>query len=244
MTATAAAPRRSRRRRALRGLATALIVVGALLLADACVTLLWQEPVSSLYAHNRQGRLAHRLDTLEHRPLAPVDRRAIATQPDAGGRLAHAARAFARGVEPGDPLGRIRIPSIGVSKVMVEGTDSAQLTSGPGHYPSTPLPGRHGTVAVAGHRTTYGAPFRHIDGVRPGDRVEITMPYGVFTYRAQRTRIVASDAWWITHRVGYDRLVLSACHPLYSATHRIVVFAQLVSAVPRGTAVAGGSQVR
>jgi len=236
MTATASPMPARRRRRALRVLSTVLIVVGVLVLADAAATLLWQEPLSAVYAHQRQGRLQQDLDRLEHRPLAIPEQQALARLGGDDRRLAFAARSFARRIQPGDALGRVRIPSIGVSNVMVQGTESAQLSEGPGHYPGTPLPGRSGTVAVAGHRTTYGAPFRHVDSVRPGDRIQITMPYGLFTYRAERTRIVASDAWWITHRVGYDRLVLSACHPLYSATHRIVVFARLVSAVPRGAA--------
>jgi sortase A len=234
--AAPAPPRRRGARRALRAFANALIVVGALLLVDAGLTLVWQEPLSGLYTHFRQGSLQHDLDRLRHQPLPPVERRAITHLSDPGRRLAFAARAFVRQVQPGDALGRIRLPSIGVSKVMVEGTDAGQLREGPGHYPATPLPGRPGTVAVAGHRTTYGAPFRHIDRVRPGDRVEIAMPYGDFRYRVQRTRIVAPTALWVTNRVGYDRLVLSACHPLYSAAQRIVVFARLERAVPRGAA--------
>jgi sortase A len=236
MTAAPASspPRRSLRRRWLRRLANVLIALGALVLADAGTTLLWQEPLSALYADQRQHSLAQDLDRLEHRPLAAADRTAIARLPDPTRRLEYLARAFARQLEDGHAIGRIRIPSIGVEKVMVQGTDEAALRNGPGHYPATPLPGRHGTVGVAGHRTTYGAPFRHLDGVRPGDRIVLAMPYGTFTYRAQRTRIVPSDALWITDRVGYDRLVLSACHPLYSATHRIVVFARLVSARPTG----------
>jgi sortase A len=233
---TPSTPPRRRGRRALRILSTVLMIVGALLLADATVTLLWQEPLSSLYAHTRQGKLSTQLDALDRRPLGAPERRRIARLPDADRRIAYAARAFARHVQLGDPLGRLRIPSIEVSQVVVQGTESSELANGPGHYPSTVFPGRRGTVAVAGHRTTYGAPFRHIDGVHRGDRIELTMPYGRFTYRAESTRIVPSDAWWITREVGYDRLVLSACHPLYSATHRIVVFARLQSAVPRGAA--------
>jgi sortase A len=234
MTATAPeTPPRSRRRRVLRRVANVLIVLGVLVLADACVTLLWQEPLSGLYAKQRQSSLSSALDRLEHRPLAVADRAAIARLADTDRRLAYLARAFARGLEDGQPIGRIRIPSIGVSKVVVQGTDEAALRNGPGHYPATPLPGLHGTVGVAGHRTTYGAPFRHLDGVRRGDTVQLAMPYGTFTYRVQRLRIVPSDALWITRRVGYDRLVLSACHPLYSATHRIVAFARLESATLR-----------
>jgi sortase A len=235
MTATTPPPPSpARRRGSLRTLSTVLIVLGGLLLADAGLTLLWQEPLSALYAHVRQGRLSGQLDRAERRAPAPVERKAIARLPDPTRRLAYAARSYARRVHAGDALGRLRIPAIGLSTVMVAGTDAAQLREGPGHYPTTPLPGRHGTVAVAGHRTTYGAPFRNIDGVRPGDAIEVTMPYGRFTYRVQRTRIVPPTALWVTDRVGHDQIVLTACHPLYSAAQRIVVFARLDSAAPRG----------
>ena len=91
-------------------------------------------------------------------------------------------------------------------------------------------------MAIAGHRTTYGAPFRRIDKVKPGDEVTVVMPYGRFTYKVERTRIVPPTAVWVTQRVSYDRLILSACHPLYSAAKRIVVFARLIRSVPRGAA--------
>jgi sortase A len=151
-------------------------------------------------------------------------------------RVAFAARAFDRRTHEGDPLGRLRIPKIGVSVLYVEGTATGDLRSGPGHYPGTPLPGEPGTIGIAGHRTTYGAWFRHINRLTPGDRIVITMAYGRFTYRVQRTRIVAPTALWVTDRVGYDRLILSACNPLYSAAQRIVVFARLVDTLPRGEA--------
>jgi sortase A len=229
MTATAPAAGARRSRRALRVLANVLIVAGALLFADACLTLLWQEPVSALYTHVRQGKLSDRLTRLERRPLAPVERRAIDRLPDTSQRLAFAARAFARRTQPGDPIGRIRLKSAGIDDVMVEGTDGGDLRQGPGHYPATPLPGQRGTIGVAGHRTTYGAPFRHIDKARAGDQITLSMPYGVFTYRVERTRIVPPTALWVTQRVSYDRLILSACHPLYSAAKRIVVFAKLTN---------------
>ena len=131
----------------------------------------------------------------------------------------------------GHALGRIRLPTLGRSYVLVQGTDSASLRKGPGHYPHTSLPGQPGTVAVAGHRTTYLAPFRTIDQLRPGDPVVLQMPYGSFTYRVENTRVVEPSALWVTRNVGYQRLVLSACQPLYSASHRIVVFARLVAPI-------------
>ena len=219
-------------RRRLRSFSTVLIAVGGLLLADAVVPLLWQEPLSALYGRVQQGRLDDRLSAIERAPLAAVDQRAL-RRLDGGRRLAFAARALARRSELGDPLGRIRMPSIGVSEVFVEGTGTSDLRRGPGHYPATPLPGQRGTVAIAGHRTTYGAPFHDVDDLDRGDRIELTMPYGRFTYRVERTRIVPPTATEVTDRVSYDRLVLSACHPLYSAAQRIVVFARLRDAQSR-----------
>ena len=236
MTAPAAAPKRSRGRGVLRGLSTALIVSGSLLLIDAGATLLWEEPISSLYAHYQQNDLAGELDRLDKFRPTPVEAKALKALPDPTRKLAFAARSLDRRTDDGDAIGRLKIDRIHLSTVVVEGTEAGDLRKGPGHYPATPLPGQRGTVAIAGHRTTYGAPFRNIDKVRPGDQVAITMPYGRFTYRVERTRIVKPTDVWVTQRVSYDRLILSACHPLYSAAKRIVVFARLVRSEPRGAA--------
>ena len=122
--------------------------------------------------------------------------------------------------------------------MVVAGTDTADLRLGPGHYPGTPLPGARGTVGVAGHRTTYGAPFRKLDKLGKGDRIEMRMPYGTFVYRVEQRRIVAPTAIWVTRRTSYDRLILSACHPLYSAAQRIVVFARLIERKPKSDRLA------
>jgi sortase A len=221
-------------RRVLRSLSGLLLMAGILLLADALTTLVWQEPVSALYSRLQQGRLDDRLAQLERGPADPRERRLLARMRSAHQRLAFSARSLNRRTHPGDPLGRIRMASIGLTSVVVAGTNASSLRRGPGHYPGTPLPGVAGTVAVAGHRTTYGAPFRRLDRLDKGDSVELRMPYGRFVYRVERTRIVAPTATWVTRRVGYDRLVLSACHPLYSAAKRIVVFARLVEEHPGG----------
>src|SRR5437763_1949386 len=89
-------------------------------------------------------------------------------------------------------------------------------------------------LMLAGHRTTYLAPFNKLDKLRKGDVVEIDMPYAAVRYRVETTRIVAPTALWVTKRVGYDRLVMTACHPKYSAAKRIAVFARQVSEAPRG----------
>ena len=111
-------------------------------------------------------------------------------------------------------------------------TAAETLRKGPAHYPDTALPGQGGTVAVAGHRTTYLAPFRSIDELRRGQPIVVTMPYGRFTYRVERARIVEPTALWVTRRAAHERLVLTACHPLYSAEQRIVVFARLTQSEP------------
>ena len=212
----------------LRQISTILILAGLMLLADVGLTLVWQEPVSALYADWRQDALADDLDELSEPDLSPGERRALARLPLDSDRAAFLARALNRRTDAGDPIGRIRIPEIGVDKVIVEGTDGGSLRKGPGHYPETPLPGIRGTVAVAGHRTTYGAPFRDLDKLEDRDEVLVETPYGRFVYAVEREQIVEPTATWVTRRVGHDRLVLTACHPKYSAAQRIVIFARLL----------------
>ena len=219
-------------RRALRALSTVLIVAGILLLADGALTLVWEEPISSLYARVQQDRLEDRLEEIERSGPPAGDRRVLARLPDERRRLRFAARAARRRLDEGDPVGRLRAAAIGLDEVIVHGTGGGDLRNGPGHYPATSLPGAGGTVAIAGHRTTYGAPFRHVDDLAEGARIELELPYGRFTYRVERTRIVAPTATWVIRRVAYDRLVLTACHPLYSAAERIVVFARLERSTP------------
>ena len=227
-------PRRSegRLRRLGRAASAVLIISGLLLLIDAGLTVLWQEPVSAVYAALAQRALEAQLEEASRLRLAAPEQRAVRRLATTPRRLAYLARRTKRRAREGRALGRIRARAAGIDMVMVHGTGSAALRKGPGHYPETAMPGEPGTVAVAGHRTTYRAPFRNLDDLRRGDAVRIEMPYGDFVYRVQRTRIVPPTALWVTRRVGYPRLVLTACHPLYSAAQRIVVFARLVSSRP------------
>jgi sortase A len=189
-------------RAVLRFVASVMMVSGTLLIADAGITLLWQEPVSAYTAGRQQVKLE----------------KALADPP---------ARVIHRRPLPGDAIARIRIPSIGVDKYVVEGTDTDSLRKGPGHYPSTPLPGERGTAAIAGHRTTYGAPFRRINEMKRGQRIIVDMPDGRFIYRVQHTKVVDDQDFSVLKPVKYPRLILSACHPLYSAAQRIIVFSRL-----------------
>ena len=228
------AVRRSRVRGMLHALSTVLIVSGVLLLADAGLTVAWQEPLSAVYNHFQQSKLSGQLDKDIDAKLAPtpIEKRALKTLPDAKSRIAFAARALDRKIKPGQPIGRIRIPAIGMNKVVVEGTTEDILPKGPGHYPAQPLPGAPGTVAFAGHRTTYGAPFRRVDELDPGDRIVFEMPYAKVTYRVDHTKIVLPTDLAVTDRKPFNQVILTACNPLYSAAQRIVIFARQVKAEP------------
>lgn len=219
-------------RTGLRFLSTVLILAGILFVADAVVTFVWQEPVSALLAKRSQDHLAGQLRETERQMLQPADLRALQALPDTQRRLAYAARRLQEQTPLGDAVGRIEMPTLGKSFVVVAGDDPAELRKGPGAYPDTPLPGRGGTTAIAGHRTTYLAPFRAIDDLHRGDAIELRMPYGRFTYAVQGQEIVQPSDLSVIQPVGYERLVLTACHPLYSAAKRIVVSARLVRVVP------------
>src|SRR4051794_8505519 len=221
-----------RRRRVVRALSTILIVAGGLMLVDAALTLVWQEPVTALQAKLRQNALHDDLAVLEREGPTTVEQRALARLRTDHRRIAFLARSLRRRAPEGAAVGRIEIPRAKADYVLVKGSKPDDLRRGPGVYDATSFPGVPGTTAIAGHRTTHGAPFRHIDRLRSGDPITVTMPYATFTYRVERTRIVDPSALWIIHRVRHDRLVLSACHPLFSAARRIVVFARLVRVAP------------
>ena len=220
-------------RQALRFLSSVLIATGVLLVLDAVVTVVWQEPITAIYGKVKQEQLGDDLNRLDRAPPSAAERSVLAALNSEPARVAFLARSMQRRLHAGQAIGRLLIPHLHANFVMVEGTDGASLRKGPGHYPATPLPGMPGTVGVAGHRTTYLAPFNKLDQLRKGDVVRTAMPYGVVTYRVEGMRIVKPTALWVTRRVGYNRLVMTACHPKYSAAERIVVFAREVSARTR-----------
>lgn len=216
-------------RPALHFLASVLITSGILMLLDAGLTVAWQEPVSAFLAAREQDRLGNELNR-DQRLLA-TDKLLVKGEKTDAAKLRRLAEIWRARAKKGHAIGRIRMPTLGRHYVVVQGTDLSSLRDGPGHYPKTSFPGEGGTIAIAGHRTTYLAPFRTINNLKPGQPIVLDMPYGRFTYAVQRTKIVPPSATWITRRVpGREQLVLSACHPLYSASHRIVVFARLTQA--------------
>jgi sortase A len=229
-------------RRLIRDVSSVLIISGLLLVLDAGVTLLWQEPLTALIGTIKQAQINKRYLSYRTMPLTTLDRSALTHLKTTNERISFLARRDQRAVPIGAAIGRIDIRKIGASYDVVQGTDTSSLEKGPGHYPGTAFPGLGQTVAIAGHRTTYLAPFRHIDELSPGDQIVLKMPYGQFTYVVQYHKIVLPTALWITQNVGYERLVLSACNPLYSAAQRIVVFARLQNVKPGGSTVAAGGK--
>ncbi len=219
-------------RRLARILSTALIVVGLLLLADVATTLVWQEPVTAVIGLLKRADTDTRFLSYRTMPLTAAQRAGLERLSDAEARIAYLAQQERRIAPNGAAIGRLVIAKLGVVYDVVQGTSTGDLERGPGHYGSTALPGEGRTIAIAGHRTTYLAPFRNLNELHHGDRIVLQMPYGRFTYVVMNQRIVAPNAWWITRDVGYERLVLSACNPLYSASQRIAVFARLLRVQP------------
>lgn len=237
----------SRSSRAARWLAILMILAGGLALADGVVTLLWQEPISALIGKLRQDHLTGELKQVEAVRPSVAEERALAGIAGERSRVAYLAAQMQQTAKNGSPIGRISIPAIGAGYVMVDGTDTSDLESGPGFYRGTTFPGISGTTLIAGHRTTYLAPFRHIDSLKPGDRIELNMPYAHFTYTVVGHRIVQpQNVAAATSKVGYSRVVLSACTPLFSAAKRWLVYARLTQATPVGAArlLTGGQIAR
>jgi sortase A len=204
-----------------------LITAGLVVLADAGLTLVWQEPFSAAYGALKQSQAADQLDQLESQYPTPADLAAAAKAKTVAGKARILAQRFTPHLIRGRGIGRIKIDRIGLDMVVVQGTDTSSLERGPGHYTNTPIPGQPGTVAIAGHRTTYLAPFRHIDQLQPGDEIRVEMPYAAFSYTMYRHEVVDPSDVGIIKPIGFDQLVLTACHPPYSAAHRYAVFAKL-----------------
>jgi sortase A len=220
-------------RKAARIFGSLLIVTGALTLAWVVLVWRWEDPFTAVYTHFQQARLASTYDkrAAAFRPqltrgnLASVER-----------QIASEARAYRKTLRTGEPVGRLRIGRIGLNMVVVQGTDHESLKKGPGHYEDSGLPGEGHLIYVAGHRTTYLAPFAAINNIRLGDYIRFELPYGTFTYRVTRHYVVADNAVDVLKDHGAEILRLQACHPRFFATHRYLVDAKLVGVSPRGGA--------
>jgi len=133
-------------------------------------------------------------------------------------------------IREGDPIALIDIPTIGVSKYVVAGVQTSDLKKGPGHYPGTPFPGELGNASIAGHRTTYGEPFRHLDDLNIGDPIIITDLMGrTFTYLVTNQQVVSATDSWVVATTDSNKamLTLTTCHPEFSAKRRLIISAEL-----------------
>ena len=218
-------------RRWIRLLGTVLVVAGVLTLVWAGVVWQWQDPFTALYTKWRQHQLTSqyekRVETFSLPPAVTspaAERRSIALQ---AGRYRHDSKR-------GEAIGRIRVSRMGVNMILVNGTDHDTLKKGPGRDIRTFMPGENRLVYIAGHRTTYLAPFSHIDRLRTGDRVTLELPYGRFIYSVTHHRIVKSTDLSVLRSPRHEVVELQACHPRFFASHRYIVYAKLIRIEPRG----------
>ena len=130
--------------------------------------------------------------------------------------------------EVGEEFGKIIVPSLETEHIMFEGVDRDSLKKGPGHMPWTPLPGQPGNAVVSGHRTTYGAPFFDFDQLAAGDEIIVETLLGSHTYVVRESIIVQPTDIWVTEEKPGAWLTLTTCHPRFSASERLVIFAELV----------------
>lgn len=222
--------RHTSRHRLTRRAANLLIVIGGLVLAFP----FW----SSAYTRVQQGRLesSYRSTATAFAAEKHSHAAAIASLPTQEDRLRYLAKMFADKLTVGQSIGHLKIPRLAFDRIVIQGsggaggltpkTDVDLLRKGPVHYGNTPLPGLGQPFAIAGHRTTYGAPFFHLDSLQRNDRIIVETPYARFTYTVDKlTEVLPSDVGVLADR-GYG-LVLTTCTPLYDASRRLIVWARL-----------------
>jgi sortase A len=218
-------------RRPLRILGTVLIVAGSLTLLWALVVWQWQDPFTALYTKWKQHQLASQYEKRVQTFAGTVSGTSLAAERSS---IAREAKAYRADSKRGQAIGRLRVPRMGLNMVLVNGTDHDTLKKGPGRDLRTFMPGEDRLVYIAGHRTTYLAPFSHIDRMKRGDPVTIEVPYGTFIYRVTHHRIVEATDLSVLRSPRYDVVELQACHPRFFASHRYIVYARLVRVKPHG----------
>ena len=221
-------------RRALRITGTALAAGGLLAAAWAFTVWQWQDPFTALYTSHAQASLEreYRHEAATYRVQVPAKKEvSVAVEQQ---RVQRAATRYREQLQRGDAVGRLHVPQLGVDDILVEGTDHTSLSKGPGRYTRSYVPGEGQLIYIAGHRTTYGAPFAHIDRLKKGDEVRLEMPYGTFTYSVSGHVIVPANDVERLQSDGREVIALQACHPRFFATERYIVYARPVAVRPRG----------
>ena len=214
-------------------LGTVLFVIGVGVLAWSATVYFWKDPFTTAYTAYEQRRLASNLDEQfdTWRPnREPVSQSAEPAKRD---DVSREAKRYRLGSEDGDAIARIRIPRLDLNLVVVNGTSVSDLRRGPGRHLETYMPGEHELVYIAGHRTTYGAPFGDINELKPGDPITLELPYATVVYRVTRHRIVDDNDISVLESPHHEQLVLQACHPRFFASERYLVYATPVSVKQR-----------
>src|SRR5436305_151450 len=191
-------------RRMVAGVGRALIFLGVLILLFVAYQL-WGTGISE--AHD-QHRLKNEFKTVQQTP--PDNRVALPATPE------------------GDAIAIIEIPKISVNKAVVQGVGTEDLKKGPGHYPTTPMPGEKGNAAIAGHRTTYGHPFYDLDALKPGDDIFISTRQGKFQYKVDHSMNVDPHDVAVLDPTTDNLLTLTTCTPRFSAAQRLIVVSKLM----------------
>lgn len=221
-------------------LGTLLLVVGLGLLDWAATVYLWKDPFTTAYTAYEQRRLEASLDRRfdswqpKAKPVKPAKpAKPAPTTPARLPDVRREARQYRLASDEGDAIVRMRIPRLNLDAVVVNGTSTADLRRGPGRHLETFMPGERELVYIAGHRTTYGAPFADIDALKAGDTVLLELPYASFEYVVTRHRIVDDNDLSVLESQNHEQLVLQACHPRFLASERYLVYARPVSVTKR-----------
>jgi sortase A len=214
---------------------TFLLVIGLGILAWAATVYLWKDPFTTAYTAYEQRKLESKLDRRFEtwQPIRrPASHETANPKPKPKPRIEDVrreARRFRLESHEGDGIAKLKIPRIHLDAVVVNGTGVADLRRGPGRHLESYMPGERELVYIAGHRTTYGAPFGKINEIRPGDLITAELPYATVTYRVTGHRIVDDNDVSVLNTRHHEQLVLQACHPRFFASERYLVYATPIS---------------
>jgi sortase A len=220
-------------RRAARVSGTLLLAAGVAVLVWVLVVWRWEDPFTALYTTWKQHQLSQSYER-RAREFPEPSFKASAGGGVTAAEIRATARRYRLESKRGQAIGRLRVPRLGLNMVLVDGTDEGSLKKGPGLDRRTYMPGEGQLSYIAGHRTTYLAPFAHIERMKAGDPVELEVPYGTFRYRVLRHRIVDAHELSVLRSHGREIVELQACHPRFFASQRYIVYARLMQIEPRG----------
>ena len=214
------------RRQWVKRLGILLIVLGGLAGAWVVAVWQWQDPFTALYTLYRQhqvsGRYDRRAEDWEY--AAPPKRQPVSVA-SVRTRLGEHASLYRRVTRGGEGIGRIMVPRLGLDMILIDGTDEGSLEKGPGRDLRTYMPGQNRLVYIAGHRTTFLAPFSHIEELRPGHTITLEVAYATIRYAVTAHRIVPADDISRLRSPRHEVVVLQACHPRFFATQRYLIYA-------------------